>query len=90
VVGYRETRRAFDTAGIGWSLFQTINERQGVLTLDTQVRGTWRRTISRNALLVEARLYAPLDSAQMQAVHAEAERLGAFLGLPATLRVDGR
>jgi hypothetical protein len=86
VVGYRETRRVFDTAGIAGSLFQTINERQGVLTLDTQVMGTWRRTISRGALFVEARLYAPLDAAQMQAVQAEAERFGAFLGLPATLR----
>ena len=86
VVGYRETRRAFDTAGIGRSLFQTINERQGVLTLDTQVMGTWRRTISRDALLVEVKLYTALDSPQMQALHAETGRLGAFLGLPATLR----
>ena len=89
VVGYSETRRAFDTAGIGWSLFRTINERQGVLALDTQVMGTWRRTISRGALLVEARLYAPLDAAQLRAVRAETERFGAFLGLPATLRVGG-
>jgi hypothetical protein len=87
VVGYSETRRAFDAAGIGGSLFQTINERQGVLTLDSQVTGTWRRTVSRDAVLIETRLYAPLDSAQMDALQAEARRLGAFLGRPAMLRV---
>lgn len=90
VVGYSETRRAFDAAGIGWSLFQTINERQGVLILNSQIRGIWRRTISRDEVLVEARLYAPLDSAQTGALQAEAARLGAFLGRPATLRLNVR
>ena len=32
IVGYTETRRAFDVAGVVGSLFQTINERQGVLS----------------------------------------------------------
>jgi hypothetical protein len=90
VVGYSETRRAFDAAGIGWSLFQTINERQGVLTVDSQVKGTWRRTISRQEVLIQARLYAPLESAQTGSLQAEAERLGRFLRRPATLRVNGR
>ena len=89
VVGYTETRRAFDVAGVGGSLFQTINERQGVLTLDSQVTGTWRRTISRDEVVIDTRPYALLDSAQMDALQAEAARLGAFLGRPATLRVNG-
>jgi hypothetical protein len=90
VVGYSETRGAFDVAGIVGSLFQTINERQGVLTHDSQITGTWRRTISRDEVLIETRPYAPLDSAQMEALQAQAERLGAFLGRPAALRVNGR
>jgi Winged helix DNA-binding domain len=90
VVGYSETRRAFDTAGIGGSLFQTINERQGVLTLDSQVRGTWRRTLSRDEVLVQARLYTPLGSAELGQLQAQTDRFGAFVGLPARLQVNGR
>jgi hypothetical protein len=89
VVGYSETRRAFDADGIGWSLFQTINERQGVLTIDGQIKGTWRRTLSRDEVLVEARLYAPLDSVQSGELQAETDRFGAFVGLPARLEQTG-
>lgn len=47
--------------------------------------GTWRRTIAKGAVTLEANLFAALDAAQSQALQAAAERYGRFLGLPVTL-----
>lgn len=47
--------------------------------------GTWRRTASRGSLLLDARFFAALDDALWGEREAAATRLGAFLGLPATV-----
>jgi hypothetical protein len=89
LVGYSQTRGALDRAGISSSLFSTINVRSGALILNTQLAGTWRRTIGKGGLLIEARLREPFDPEQMQALQAEADRHAAFvnLGTQASLRV---
>ena len=88
LVGYSETRRVLDIAGITGSLFSTINVRSGALILDTQLAGTWRRTIDRDRVLIQARLHTSFDDSQMRALQAEADRHAAFLGRQATLRVQ--
>lgn len=47
--------------------------------------GTWRRTIGRGAVAIEANLFASLDPAQSRALGAAARRYGRFLNMPATL-----
>lgn len=91
IVGYSQTRGALDRGGISGSLFSTINERSGALILDTQIAGTWRRSIGRDGLLIDARLREPFDAEQMRALDAEVDRHAAFLnlGAQATLRVLG-
>ncbi|WP_205695564.1 winged helix DNA-binding domain-containing protein [Conexibacter sp. SYSU D00693] len=55
--------------------------------VDGETVGSWRRTTGKRALAVEVVLRAPLDDDEHAAVAAEAERLGAFHGLPVTLEV---
>jgi hypothetical protein len=91
LVGYSQTRGALDRAGISRSLFSTINVRSGALILDTQLAGTWRRSIGKDGLSIEATLREPFDAEQGQALRTEADRYAAFLdlGTPVTLRVLG-
>ena len=84
LVGYSETRGVMDVAGRGGSQFSTINVRSGVIILDGQLAGTWRRTLTRDRLTVEPTPSTAVDPALLE---AEADRLSAFRGLPATLRV---
>jgi hypothetical protein len=67
--------------------------REGVaffwsFVVDGVVAGTWRRTLSKDKVLVELRFFEPPSRAVRRAVHAAAERYAAFLGLGLT--VDGK
>lgn len=44
--------------------------------------GTWRRTVTARAVVLETNLFASLDRAQLKALDAAAQRYGRFLGLP--------
>ncbi len=55
------------------------------IIIDGQRAGTWRRTIARSAVTVEANLFAALDAAQVRAIESAVARYGTFLNLPATL-----
>jgi hypothetical protein len=88
LVGYSQTRSALDRAGISSSLFSTINVRSGALILDTQLAGTWRRSVGKDGLLIEARLAEPLGPDQMEALEAAAQRHAAFVGQRLRLRVE--
>jgi Winged helix DNA-binding domain len=96
LVGYSQTRGALDRAGITSSLFSTINVRSGALVLDSQLAGTWRRTIGKDGVLIEARLHTTfehgqmlmLEHGQMQALCTEVDRYAAFLRTSATLRTS--
>ena len=87
LVGYRQTRGALDRAGITGSLFATINVRSGAVILDTQLAGTWRRSLGKDGLLIEARLREPFDAERTQALRAEADRHAAFLNLGTQVRL---
>ncbi|MGH7629908.1 MAG: winged helix DNA-binding domain-containing protein [Gemmatimonadales bacterium] len=47
--------------------------------------GTWRRTVTPRAVVLETNLFASLDRPQSKALDAAAERYGSFLGLPVRL-----
>lgn len=49
-----------------------------------QVTGTWKRTLKKGAVTIDVTPFRPLTSAETQALNAEADRYGRFLGLPVT------
>jgi hypothetical protein len=85
VVGYSESKWVLDAAGIARALAQARAVFNGVVILDSQVAGQWKRTLKRTSVVIEAALYRPLDDHQAQALAAAAAAHGAFLGLPATV-----
>ena len=48
--------------------------------------GTWRRTLTARAVVVEVRLFGGLEDAEAAALDAVVERFGRFLGVDASLR----
>ena len=73
-VAYRETK--VDTG---------LRLGAGVVLLDGEPAGEWRRTANTRELLVEVVLHVPFDAAQTAALKATVEAHGTFLRLPAVM-----
>src|SRR5258706_1875096 len=85
LVGYAERGMAFDT-----SHTDKLDSRGSVLAqytivLNGHVAGIWKRTLKKNAVVIELSPFAKLTKADYQAVAIAAERFGKFLGLPVLL-----
>ena len=50
--------------------------------------GSWKRTVTRSAALIEATLFTDLSSSDASALRAVVERFGRFMELPARLEVE--
>ena len=83
--GYSQSRHVLDISGVARAGLQDRASFVGVLLLDGQVAGHWKRTLKRDCVLVEAALYAPFDTAQTRALQAAVEKHGRFLGLAASV-----
>jgi hypothetical protein len=83
--GYTETRYVLDVSGAAGSLPQDRVVFNGVVILDSQTAGHWRRMLKKHSVIIEAALYTPFDGGQTQALQAAADRYGEFLDLPATV-----
>ena len=59
---------------------------QHVVIVDGQLVGGWRRTLSKEAVIVELALSTRLTGAEERAVIAAAEAYGAFVGNPVDVR----
>ena len=57
----------------------------GVVILDGQVAGHWRRTLRKDTVVIQTALYEPFDAAGNRALRAAGDRHGAFLGRTATV-----
>jgi len=88
VMGYRETKGLLARPGSSW-VAATPPVGKLVIVLDGRVRGFWRRTMKKARVVVEAELLDCWDDGARSALQAEAERFGAFLGLPVELAVSG-
>jgi len=55
------------------------------LLIDGGIVGTWKRTLKKNAVVVETTRFRPLTDAEENAVATAAERYGEFLGLAVEL-----
>jgi hypothetical protein len=53
-----------------------------VIVVDGRLVGSWKRTLTKDAVVVSLRLFAPLDGEQQAAVAQAAARYGRFVGLP--------
>lgn len=53
--------------------------------LDGRAVGTWKRTLKREAVVVETSLWTTLKRGERDALEAAAQRYGGFLGLPAVV-----
>jgi hypothetical protein len=84
IMGYTETKRVLAGPGAAWSPTSRPVFNLVVL-LDGRLAGFWKRTLKRNAVVVEVALLETFDAAQLLALEAEAARYGAFLGLAATV-----
>jgi hypothetical protein len=85
VVGYSESKWVLDPGGAARSRMGERAVANGVVVLDGQVAGHWRRLLKGRSVTVEAALYEPLDDAGTRSLEAAAARHGEFLGLAATL-----
>jgi hypothetical protein len=56
-----------------------------VIVVDGQIVGTWKRTISKDAVAIETSAFSGLTKPQSRAVAPAARRYGDFLGLPLVL-----
>ena len=78
-VAYRDRSAIFKTEDASQLIFNHL------IFLKGQLVGTWKRTLRKDAVVVEANTFAPLTKAEHQSVAAEARRYGDFLELPVVL-----
>jgi len=57
----------------------------GLIVLDGQVVGTWKRTLTKNTVFIVLSPFRALNDAELYAVTAAVGRYGAFLGLPVNM-----
>jgi hypothetical protein len=87
-VGYGESRGFCDQSGVRPSLVDRAIYN-GALILDSQLAGHWKRTVTKRSVSFAVVLRIPFDDRQMQALRDAADRHGEFLGVPATVQVEG-
>jgi hypothetical protein len=86
LVGYTDRSASFDTAHT-----DKLDSRGSVLAQYTIVRngqvvGIWKRTLKKNAVVIELSPFAKLTETERQAVVSATERFGKFLELPVSLQ----
>jgi hypothetical protein len=82
----------YDELGVGYRDLRMVVEqppREGLMSrpivIDGATVGSWKRTLSSKAVVVEATLFTQLDRSRMKKLKQVVERFGRFLGLAATL-----
>jgi len=84
ISGYKD-RSAIDANNLA-TLFSAMgNALQFIIILDGQLVGTWKRTIRKEAVLIETNLLTKLSEAENQAIALAAQQYGAFLELPVVM-----
>jgi hypothetical protein len=84
LLGYRDRSASLDALHA-----KRLNAGGGMLNptilANGQVVGTWKRAFRKDAVVIEASPFAPLNETQRHALNAAAERYGRFLNMPASL-----
>ena len=79
IVGYTDRSAVFDA-----SQTKKLDPRGNILfnymmVIDGQIAGTWKRTLKKNTVVIEANPFTPLSEAETRAFVATANRYGEFL-----------
>ncbi|MFI0451494.1 winged helix DNA-binding domain-containing protein [Actinomadura sp. 6N118] len=85
IVGYRQSKHLLDLGGLVAAAPDKLALPNGVIVVDTQVAGRWKRTVRADAVVLEAALFRPFDAAETAALQGAADELGAFLGARAVV-----
>jgi len=87
IMGYTETKGLIDLSGTAGYSPTDRAIYVGVITLDGQFAGNWKRTTGNEVVVIEAQLARPFDSAALDALRAGAARHAAFVQRRAELVV---
>ena len=85
LIAYKDRAPVVDSARAANIVARSNSALANHLVIDGRLAGSWSRTISANAVLIEVAPYKKLTPAHSRAVEASADCYGEFLGLPATL-----
>jgi len=85
VVAFRASKHLLDASGLARSQRWDRPVFTGIVLLDGQLAGHWKRTVARDAVMIETYLYVAFDAAQRAAMHRAATAYGEFLELALTL-----
>jgi hypothetical protein len=84
-IGYKDHSPVLDAANEA-----KLNARNNVfshmIAIDGLIIGTWKRTLKKDAVIIERSTFAPLTEDAARALAVAAERYGRFVGLPVTLQ----
>jgi hypothetical protein len=84
ISGYKD-RSATGSPETAAKLSAMGNALYYVIIVDGQIVGTWKRTLKKDAVVLEMNIFTPLTDAEEQAVTMAAHQYGVFLGLPVVL-----
>jgi hypothetical protein len=83
-VGYSETRGVADVAGLA-ALRPNRGAYVGIVVLDSQFAGYWKRTVRAQDVIIDVQLHRPLSDAENVALGVAANSVGEFLGKTAVV-----
>lgn len=85
VVGYTDRSAIFDPSHAEHLDARRNPLFQHTLVINGQIAGTWKRTLKKDAVVIELDPFAPLKKADHQALARAAHRYGSFLDMPVAL-----
>jgi hypothetical protein len=90
VVAYADRTASIDPARVKKIGVWTMPIANNVVVVDGRVVGGWRRTLAKDAAVIEPKLVVRLSAGARAGLRAAAERHGRFLSVPVKLREGGR
>ncbi len=85
IVGYTDRSAIFNSSHADKLDAPSNPLFQHTLIINGQVAGTWKRTLKKDAVIIELKPFASLTKSEKQTVSAAAEKYGEFLELPVAL-----
>ncbi len=85
IIGYTDRSAVFDSSHVDKLDARSNPLFQNTLVINGQVAGTWKRTLKKDAVLIELHPFAPMTKSEKQTVRAVAEKYGEFLEMSIAL-----
>ncbi|WP_433335760.1 winged helix DNA-binding domain-containing protein [Spirillospora sp. CA-294931] len=86
IVGYRQSKHLLDLADLTPEAAGPLPN--GVIVIDSQVAGRWKRTTRADDVVLKAALFRALETTETAALQAAADELGTFLGKRAVVSTN--